>query len=214
MATPTTITTKKNPKKKAAKPALKMIEEEEEGNAPEQEEGIATLPGIPVSIKSSSFNTSRIKHVILPKFRVGPKSYHGGQAEVLEKSTLTLVFGDPELSILDGNDDGNDEHEGCTNCGRHNNNSKVGDKNNANLFKEILALTSQCDILDLEIDFLGGTSVWKFISPKVCSIDFGDMAVVKNSLPSAIGYAKNSELVLEIDYSGISIDGTTFWCHD
>ena len=190
------MATTKKPKGKETAPKLHVVSKDEINNKS-------------IKVITKSFNTSSIKHIVLPKFLVDQKMKHAEQAKILDKGFIVLVFESPTIVP------------------------------NGNLYKELLDAVKEGDLRGLTIDLYNGLSVWKIEEPRIRSIDFGQLNLDSESsevilmdeegneyegdesqllqLPQ-LAVAKNpqqqekTEIVVEIDYSGITINGTTVWC--
>jgi hypothetical protein len=161
-----------------------------------------------IKVITKSFNTSSIKNVILPKFLVEPRTKHQKQSVIQDKGFIVLIFDSPMIVP------------------------------NGNLYKDLLDTVKEGKLNGLTIDLYNGLSVWTVEEPTIRSIDFGQLNIEPNidpeleeeenemiqkyyesqglPVPSA-AQIKNSqqdektEVVMEINYSGITINGTTVW---
>ena len=187
------MATTKKPKGKETAPKLHVVSKDEINNKS-------------IKVITKSFNTSSIKHIVLPKFLVDQKMKHADQAKILDKGFIVLVFESPMIVP------------------------------NGNLYKELLEAVKEGDLKGLTIDLYNGLSVWKIEEPRIRSIDFGQLNLDPESdehetvlmvdeegnflhdelpLPQLAKNAQQeekTEIVVEIDYSGITINGTTVWC--
>lgn len=81
-------------------------------------------------------------------------------------------------------------------------------KDKLSVYEKLLAIAVKRDIIDLEFIFQEGEVIWKIKAPTVYAVDFGSVQVGPN------GECQASEIEVNVNYEGISVNGVDLWTHD